>query len=587
MIIPINGTFISENLRFAPATMRAKAPTRRRKVGLGLLVLSCLLAAGASAQDLSNPDTPPVTLTGSLVTSAENYSIPGLATNRPVNTARMYFNPTLSIYGIDLPFSIVLSTEERSFNQPFNQFGVSPRYKWLTLHAGYRTLRLSDFSLSDALILGGGLEVDASWFHASAMYGRFRRSVDEDTLAGILPVYKQMGWATKIGFGSQENFFNINMLHAWDDSASLSTVPVRSAVYPRENLVMGFSGMLTFMDGRLALAGEIAGSFMSRDTRLPETDLSGNPLLHLGLFTERLSTRFNLAMKTSVTYRSDVFIGRLEYARVEPEYESMGVLYIQNDKEEVTFAPTAIIAGGKLRAGGSVGLQWDNLYNNLAYTTRRVISSANINWMPSSAFGLDASYSNYSMNNRSAALQVNDSTRVENVTQSFSLSPRYSFITGMMQHFVLLYVTRQEYADRNVLTGALSNNDVLTAMLSYSGTLSTGLGFTASFQYTDMNTAYLTNRITGVTIGGSKPFFDNALYASLQYTLNFTKASTESATDVQNLVTLSLRYKVTNKDALDLYFQFNTYEAASSSRTSYSGTQTRLQYSRSFSFGMK
>ncbi len=587
MIIPNDGVFASVTNRLASETMHAISCIEHHAIKLALFIIPFLLTVGATAQDLSNPDTPPVTLTGSLVTSAENYSIPGLATNRPVNTARMYFNPTLSIYGIDLPFSIVLSTEERSFNQPFNQFGVSPRYKWLTLHAGYRTLRFSDYSLSDALILGGGLEVDASWFHASAIYGRLRRSVDEDTLAGIIPVYKQMGWATKIGFGSQENFFNINLLHAWDDSTSLSIVPTRSAVYPRENLVLGLNGMLSFLDGRLALAGEIAGSFMSRDTRLPKTDLSGNPLLHLGLFTERLSTRFNLAMKTSVTYRSEVFIGRLEYARVEPEYESMGVLYIQNDKEEVTFAPTAIIAGGKLRAGGSIGLQWDNLYNNLAYTTRRIISSANINWMPSSSFGVDAAYSNYSMNNRSAALQVNDSTRVENVTQSFSLSPRYSFITGTMQHFILLYITRQEYADRNILTGALSNNDVLTAMLSYSGTLSTGLGFSASFQYTDMNTAYLTNRITGVSIGGTKPFFDNSLYASLQYTLNFTKASTESATDVQNLVTVSLRYKVTNADALDLYFQFNTYEAATTSRTSYSGTQTRLQYSRSFSFGMK
>jgi len=207
--------------------------------------------------------------------------------------------------------------------------------------------------------------------------------------------------------------------------------------------------------------------------------------------------------------------------------------------------------------------------------------------MPSSSFGVDVAYSNYSMNNRSATLQVNDSTRVENITQSFSLSPRYSFMTGSLQHFILLYVTRQEYADRNILTGSLSDNDVLTAMLSYSGTLSTGLGFTASFQYTDMNTAYVSNRITGITIGGTKPFFSNSLYTSLQYTLNLTKASTESETDVQHLITLSFRYKVTNADALDLYFQFNTYEAVTSSRSSYSGTQTRLQYSRSFSLGMK
>jgi hypothetical protein len=102
-----------------------------------------------------------------------------------VNSARLYFNPTLSLYGVELPFSFVLSTTERSFNQPFNQFGVSPRYEWLTLHGGYRSMFVSEYTLSDAVILGGGAEVDGEWFHLRGMCGRFRRSVDEEIDGGV------------------------------------------------------------------------------------------------------------------------------------------------------------------------------------------------------------------------------------------------------------------------------------------------------------------------------------------------------------------------------------------------------------------
>ncbi len=549
-------------------------------------IILFLYVASISAQDLSNPDIRPVTLTGSLSAAGENYSIPGMQTNRPVNTAWLYFNPTLTIYEVQLPFNFVFSTTERSYNQPFNQFGVSPRYKWFTAHAGYRTLSFSDFTLSDILILGGGAEIKGDWFHLSGIYGRFKRSVEEDTVRNILPVYRRMGWAVSAGMGGAENFFDLNLLHAWDDSSSLDKPVVKSRVFPEENLVLGIRGRIVFLEGA-AFEGELAGSVYTRDQTLANVENPDITAFSSGVYDVKLSTRFNLAMKFAGVYQTEGYGVRLEYARVEPEYQSMGATYTENDRQDITIAPSVQLFEASLRVSGSVGFRSDNLYDDRAYTTNRIITSANINWAPSTDFGIDGQYSNYSMSNSSATFTVNDSTRVENVTESYSLAPRYLLIGDAIQHFMTLFVTKQAYADRNVLTGQTGSNNVLTTVLSYVGSLRSGVNFSAALQFIEVRTSFLTNIIRGITLGVGRSFFENTLSTNLSYSLNLTKASSESDTDTQHLLTLTGLYRLSANDAFDLRLQWNSYDAVNTLRQSYSGTTTRLQYTRTFAFGTK
>ncbi|MBE0644392.1 MAG: hypothetical protein IH600_09965, partial [Bacteroidetes bacterium] len=500
-------------------------PGSKRNAALPLIVLFLLFQSGLPgqdmmSQDLSREDITPISLTGSLITAAENYSIPGLDTRRPVNSARLYFNPTLSIYGLQLPFSFLLSTHERSYNQPFNQFGVSPTYKSLTVHAGYRSLHFSDFTLSDALVLGGGAELREDWFRVRAMYGRFRRAIEEDTSTSIRAVYTRMGWAFGAGIGSEQSFIDINLLKAWDDSSSLTRRPTFGEVYPSENIVVGLNGRLPIAAGKLVLDGELAGSVFSRDLRLPEFTDTDVP--QTGLMETRLSSRFNLAARTGLGWNDELWSLRREYARVEPEYETMGAIYTQNDYQDITVRPAFRLSDGSLRINGSIGKRTDNLFDDRLYTTSRLIGSGAVSWMPGPMFNIDANYSNYSMSNSGGALQVNDSTRLDNVSESWSLSPRLSITSEAMQHFIMLFLTRQLYTDQNLLTGANSDNDVLTAVLSYTGTLMSGFGFSGAFQFTEVSTAFLTNIIRGVTLEVSNGFFDNTLNASLSYTLNLT-----------------------------------------------------------------
>ncbi|MBR9974875.1 MAG: hypothetical protein KFF77_04795, partial [Bacteroidetes bacterium] len=379
------------------------------------------------AQDLSSEAVRPFTLTGTLVTAAEHYDIPGMNTQRPKNSARLYFNPTMTIYGLQLPFSFLLSSQERNFNQPFNQFGVSPTYKWLTLHGGYRSLRYSEFTLSDAMMLGGGAEVQTDILRVRGMYGRLRRAVEEDTVTGVLAVYKRMGYAAGVGVGDKDTYIDLNILHAWDDSTSLERPRTLVNVRPAENVVGGVNGRLPLDEGRIVFDAEFAASMVTRDTDQPE--VANEDVPDAVLANTRYSSRLNYAWRSGATYNAPLWSLRLEYARVEPEYETMGSIYTQNDYEDVTVKPSFRLPDGTLRVGGAIGWRHDNLFDDRLVTTNRVIGSANMNWAPDPMFNVDGNFSNYSMSSAAGAVPVNDSTRLDNVSQSWSLSPRLA-ITG-------------------------------------------------------------------------------------------------------------------------------------------------------------
>ncbi len=76
---------------------------------------------------------------GSINLSDNFYSSSGIDKRQPANISRGIFRTTITIYDqIQLPFEFYISNQERKLQQPFNQFGVSPRISdWLTLHAGY------------------------------------------------------------------------------------------------------------------------------------------------------------------------------------------------------------------------------------------------------------------------------------------------------------------------------------------------------------------------------------------------------------------------------------------------------------------
>ena len=107
-----------------------------------------LLSCGAlHAQELSTlKDQKPFAINGSLGLSSSFYNVSGIPERQSPFSYGINASATISVYGISMPFSLTWYNHSKkgSFYQPFNQFGISPTYKWLKVHLGYRNLTFSN-----------------------------------------------------------------------------------------------------------------------------------------------------------------------------------------------------------------------------------------------------------------------------------------------------------------------------------------------------------------------------------------------------------------------------------------------------------
>ncbi len=132
-----------------------------------LLLIGYLLLLGRPAWTQSALDRRPslVTVSGGLNAYAGFYTADGIAARNQASPFGLSGAVTVALPGgISLPFSAVLGNQGSSFRQPFNQFGVSPTYKWATVHAGYRNVSFSPFTLAGHTFLGGGVELNPGKF---------------------------------------------------------------------------------------------------------------------------------------------------------------------------------------------------------------------------------------------------------------------------------------------------------------------------------------------------------------------------------------------------------------------------------------
>jgi hypothetical protein len=483
-----------------------------------------------------------------------------------------------------MPFSFVLSERERDFRQPFNQFGISPRYKWATAHLGYRSMNLSRYTLAGRTFLGAGIELNPGVFRLAAMYGRMERAVEEDTIRQyIIPSYERNGYAVKVGFGSDANFFDISYLRAKDDTSSLRTAPVAASVTPAENAVLAASMKFTFIP-ELSFDAETAASIFTRDLRSPSLGIKNQiPGFLLDFYTPNISTTLALAMRGGLNLSLGSFGLRLGYERIEPGFNSLGADYFNTDIENWTIAPRLSLLDRKLRLSGSIGIQHDNLLNQKLARTNRLIGSGSVGWSPNREFSIDADYTNYSTGQVAGRQRINDTVAVRNVTQSATLSPRLLIEDGDMNHSFALVGGYQDFTDQNGFTGELTDNHSINGSLLYSlNLLEKAIAAGASILYARTTYAGGTSTVAGLNVNGSLGLLEEnvlTLGASLGISRTALSGQTTGASTMLN-ESITTGYRFTAHDQVNL----TIYSTQSSGFTQFSEINAQLGYSRSFSW---
>lgn len=466
----------------------------------GLIVLCAAFSAHkVYAQDIEQIDVKhPVKLSGNVNLQLESYSASGIANRRKPFSWLVTGNPTLTVFSVDVPFSFLFSNFENKYYQPFNQFGISPRYKWITLHLGYRNVLFNPFTLGDMRILGAGVELNPRGFRFGAMYGRVNRSTTLlDTLQNANPLayrsqlsYTRMVYAAKIGVGGERNYFDISYLKGWDVENSLSPA-YRDSFPPQEDKVLGFAWQKT-MFKKIVWKTDIGLSVYTLNTTssLVSDSFDLKQFKRTADFLQvRTSTQYLVAGETRLGWRDRNFGVDLIYRRVDPDYKSMGAYFFQSDVAQYTVAPYLKLDSGKLIINGNAGLQNDNLYKQKLATSKRFIGNLNVNYNPSQLFGVNANYSNYGITQNPTYLSTK-ADLFKQVSQNVTCVPYVNLIGETNARSIQLVASYQVLHSPTTSINTSPDQHTLVGTLVYSYTYTKrGLNFNGSLNYNSTNIA--------------------------------------------------------------------------------------------------
>jgi len=495
-------------------------------VGFTLL---CILGGGVStlqAQDLSQiGQAHPVRLSGSLNVQAGPYLYFG--DGDPRNDPfwwQLTGSPSINVYGWQIPFTFNYGSRNRSFSQPFNRYGVSPYYKWLTLHAGYRSIRMNPYVMSGIQFLGGGVEMNPKGFRFAAFYGRFAKPISQDTNATItespIAAFKRMGYGAKVGVGNRRSYFDISLVKVYDELQSIAVLD-SAALKPQDNAALGISSKLA-VSKRVTFSFDMGLSLLNRDINMVVIDTVQRYNPFPGFFQPRVGIQLLKAGSAAISYNHKNFGLKVQAKQVDPDYRALAAFYQQTDLRSITIEPSIRLAKNKIKLSGSIGRQQDNITGRKAFTSVRTISSANVALQPTKNYNLNVNFSNYGTAQEQGLRVVNDTFRVAQNNLSLSLSQNYTFINKLRSMNFSMNVSYQELQDLNPFgTYATGENQVWFMNLNANHIrLRDNFGLLGGVNVSH-NTFYTGSYfLVGPTIGASKPFRNDKLRTSLNVSYN-------------------------------------------------------------------
>lgn len=502
-------------------------------------------------QDLENLGSAnPISVSGGLGLTNTLYHASGENRKDPWSYI-LNANVNINVLGVlDLPFSACIMSQNKTFNSPsFLRYGVSPRYKFITAHIGWRSMQFSTYTMSGITFLGGGIEVmpDNFWVGGKAVYGRFNKSVpmgDTLSLSYEQPQYERWGYGGMITLGTKAHNVDIILFKAKDEKGAYDSIMTAMGIAPQENAVIGLNTRHAFGD-HITFDLEYAFSALTSDINQPyekfDTYTYAN---NLGaFFRPRTSSSYHNAFRTSLGFQAELFSLGVSYNRVDPGYQSLGTLYLTNDFEDIQANGGVNLLKGKLGASGSFGVQRDNLSNLQAATNTRYISSANISYTPVEQLNLSGSYSNFNSNSQPNQLIVDDSIKYAQVTDNINFTASYNFGQGDYKH--ALNSTYSNQAANTINSSFTQVDKSVTNMNNLS--LGYRLNYTpidwgnaVSLSYNNLKVDSIKNTSYGCNFSSTKSFFKKQIKTTLGY--SFIKSNSAQGGRQSNILRLSVNY---------------------------------------------
>ncbi|MBW3546484.1 MAG: hypothetical protein KY428_12955, partial [Bacteroidetes bacterium] len=504
--------------------------------GWALLMLVLLIGSRVQGQNLETiGQEKPFRYSGGLSLNQIGYGASGDNARRDPYSYFASGNLNLDLYGWSVPVSFSFSNQNLAFQQPFNQYGLHPTYKWVTAHLGWTSMEFSPYTLSGHLFRGAGVELaPAGRFSFQAMWGRLNKAVEAgaDSLAVSMqqPAYKRTGFGFKASYAHEGDQADFSLFRSQDDSSSIQ-YSLLQELQPEENLVMSLSGSKSLF-GVLVANAEIASTAISPTQRSPEAGARGIFKLFTPLYTPRSATQYYNAYKAGLNYRGSFYTLGIGYERVDPGYRTHGAYYFNNDLENITLNTTTSLFSGKVNLSLNVGKQRNNLSDEKMSTMNRTVGSLNLSYVASERLNFNGSYSNFQTYTfiRPQFSQINQLTPYDNLdtlnftqlSQSATLTTSYALQSSKEKRQQLsLNLSLQDAADKQGAGSMQGGTRFYNVNTAYTLSLiPRNTSLNGSFNYSRSQLDSLSTLSLGPTVALSNSFLDKKLRSTLSYSWN-------------------------------------------------------------------
>lgn len=535
-----------------------------------------LLITGLSlkAQDLENLEAKPPKLE---VSGSINGGLRFFNSDRPNlfnNSDFGYFGAArvnLKVGNFLLPFSYRLGDQLNLPDIPaFRYWGLSPKYKGLTLHIGHRSNRFTTNTLNNIQQYGLGLEWQVKDFNFKVSRGilnrdRLGRTIYNTTIS---PLRERPYVAAAAGYKKGYNELTIAALSAKEEANSVDSIARKNRVI---ELVAGKS-----IREKFRAKVSASGSYTERDRSalfpLFEEDdwlvqtgelLGGSP---------NLTTKTGLLLDADAGYYTQGFNIAAGFRQVDSGYETFGRNFQLNDLRAYTIRTGVHLFKHKLILNASIGIEQNNIRGLRAGQSDRLISNVNLNYRGQSGAGFQLNVSNFNLEKANEFIVGRDSFNFSYRSLNIALN---SFIPIGQSHFSssLNYVRNSN----SQLGPALTTTDFYYGQLNFAHSnqaKTLRLQFGVHAYYTSANEIDITS--VGGNVGLTGTYFENKLRINVRYVPSQRLSGSES--EWTHLVHGDINYQTTSKSRVFLQH----YTQLIQETEAFAESQTRLGFQLNF-----
>jgi hypothetical protein len=469
------------------------------------------------------------------------------------------------IYGINMPFSMVYRDRSSNFDVPFSRFSFSPSYKWIKLHLGHNSINMNPYVLSGIQIYGAGLELNPGKLRFSIIKGEIKNTkLIVDTLdghSGVLNPFKRDVLAIKLGLGTDQNHFELQLLTG-KDKTRLNQIYNDSLFNKLEaNTTLGATYGLSLFKRRLSIKFNGAASAYTHNLNgkeFSDFDLNSSSAIRTA------NSIIDINYSTSMSFAGDVSLrlnlGNLyvggKYQMIDPFYQSFGVFFMRGDNINYSLNFGYSFWQNKVQINGTYGINRNNIHGQRNNNTKQSIYNLNLNLSPFTWLGMDLQFSNFNFDQSPVITSLNDSLRVIQVNKTTSLNPYVMFKSKQIRHNLNFQYSKQSILD-------LSGFDISSGD-SYVTSIGIGYNLNNKTKKYGMNTQlfYISNafsnvltRTTGLSIGFNKSSFNDKLNNRIRISYS-SNVQNEKNHLAQYNISLNSAYNVGKKGSISLSAMF-------------------------------